>query len=146
MPIKQRATTGLLFAVIILILSFDTFAATETINYSYDGMLRLMGVEYGDGTTVDYGYDALGNRLAKTTTLSGSPANNPPNTPSNPSPSDTAVDIDTDANLNWIGDDPDSDNVLFYDIYFGESSPPPLVKSGNSSTMYNAAGLNSIYT
>ncbi|MDL1964370.1 MAG: hypothetical protein LWW98_08580, partial [Deltaproteobacteria bacterium] len=82
MSIKQKATTGLLFAVIILISSFDAFAATETINYSYDDMLRLTGVESGDGTTVDYVYDALGNRLAKTTTLSGSPANNPPNTPS----------------------------------------------------------------
>jgi YD repeat-containing protein len=50
----------------------------ETINYTYDDMLRLIKAQYGDGTTVDYTYDSLGNRLIKTTTLPGAPTNTPP--------------------------------------------------------------------
>ena len=32
--------------------------------YFYDADNRLEGVEYGDGTTIFYTYDAVGNRLS----------------------------------------------------------------------------------
>ena len=43
-------------------------------------MGRLTRVGYPDGSTVDYVYDALGNRLVKATAISGSPSNQPPST------------------------------------------------------------------
>jgi len=38
----------------------------ETINYTYDTMNRLTGVQYDDGTTIQYTYDKMGNRLSQT--------------------------------------------------------------------------------
>jgi len=50
--------------------------------------------------------------------------NQPPNTPSNPSPSNGATGVSINADLSWTGGDPDGDTVV-YDVYFGTSSPPP---------------------
>ena len=52
--------------------------------------------------------------------------NNPPNTPSTPSPSDGATGQQIDVDLSWSGGDPDSDDTVTYDVYFGSDSPPPL--------------------
>jgi YD repeat-containing protein len=38
----------------------------ETINYIYDELNRLIRVEYGDGTVIEYTYDKVGNRQQKT--------------------------------------------------------------------------------
>jgi len=67
--------------------------------------------------------------------------NNPPNTPSDPEPEDgeTGVYINTD--LGWTGGDPDGDEVT-YDVYFGKSSPPPLIESNQSGTTYNPGLLD----
>jgi len=51
--------------------------------------------------------------------------NNPPNTPSNPIPPDGAENW-TGGSLCWTGGDPDGDDVV-YDVYFGKSSPPPMI-------------------
>lgn len=51
-------TLALLFAVAQL------FAQTK-VRYTYDSLNRLTKVVYFDGTTVEYSYDALGNRLSK---------------------------------------------------------------------------------
>jgi hypothetical protein len=66
--------------------------------------------------------------------------NNAPNTPSNPSPPDGATDIDINTILSWTCSDPDGD-PLTYDVYFGTSSPPPLVSSGQSSNSYDPGTL-----
>ena len=59
---KQRIlyTLAMVFAVV------QTFAQ-GTVKYEYDGMNRLTQVIYGNGVTVSYTYDALGNRLTKKT-------------------------------------------------------------------------------
>ncbi len=62
--------------------------------------------------------------------------NEAPNTPSDPDPEDGATDITVDKILEWTGGDPDDDDVT-YDIYLGDSSPPPKVKSNHSDTNYD---------
>jgi len=61
---------------------------------------------------------------------------NPPNTPSNPSPADDEIDVELDVDLDWDGGDPDGDSVV-YDVYFGQTSPPPIVSTGQSGSSYD---------
>jgi len=68
--------------------------------------------------------------------------NNPPNTPSNPSPLDGATGVDTGASLSWTGDDPDGDPVT-YDVYFGTTNPPTMkVSTNQSGTTYDPDTLD----
>ena len=71
----------------------------------------------------------------------GEQPNNPPNTPSDPNPADNATDVPIDVTLSWTCSDPDGD-TLTYDIYFGTTSNPPLVKSNHTSTTYNPGTLS----
>jgi YD repeat-containing protein len=57
----------LLFAVLLSISTQSAFA----IIYSYDSLNRLTNVDYGNGSVINYTYDAAGNRL----TYSGAVAN-----------------------------------------------------------------------
>jgi hypothetical protein len=68
--------------------------------------------------------------------------NNSPYQLSNPSPTDGATGITINPTLNWTGGDPDSDDTVNYDIYFGTSSNPPLVSSDENSTTYNPGTLS----
>lgn len=71
-----------LLYTLVLFASLQTFAQTNT--YEYDANNRLTKVTYGNGVTVAYSYDALGNRTSKkvavtatqyTITTNVSPAN-----------------------------------------------------------------------
>lgn len=64
------------------------------------------------------------------------PQNNPPYTPSNPSPANTLTGVNINADLSWTGGDPDGDTVT-YDVYFGTTNPPSIVSSGQSGTTYD---------
>ncbi|MDP8286574.1 MAG: hypothetical protein RAP03_07850, partial [Candidatus Electryonea clarkiae] len=61
--------------------------------------------------------------------------NHPPETPSNPNPSDSAVGVTTIPTLSWTSSDPDGDTLTF-DVYFSDSSPPQLVSENQSETFY----------
>jgi hypothetical protein len=67
--------------------------------------------------------------------------NNPPNTPSAPSPADGATDQAKDVDLGWTGGDPDAGDTVTYDVYFGDSSPPPLVGDDQVGTSYDPGTL-----
>jgi hypothetical protein len=54
---------------------------------------------------------------------------NPPNIPSDPHPTDGAIDIGIKTHLSWIGGDPDPGNKVVYDLYFGISSEPELLET-----------------
>jgi hypothetical protein len=68
-------------------------------------------------------------------------ANQPPNQPSNPDPYNGETDVDINHDLSWDCTDPDGD-PLTYDVYFGDSSTPPLVSSNQSSQSYDPGTLN----
>jgi hypothetical protein len=61
--------------------------------------------------------------------------NNPPNKPSNPSPTNGATDVPLDTVLTWVGGDPDNDPVK-YDVFFGPTSSPPLVQENQTEVSY----------
>jgi hypothetical protein len=67
--------------------------------------------------------------------------NNPPKSPSSPSPSNHAIGVSIDADLSWIGGDPDAGDRVTYDVYFGTSSTPPLVSNNQSGTAYDPGTL-----
>jgi hypothetical protein len=52
----------------------------------------------------------------------GFPVNNPPNTPTTPTPSDGATDVDSNTSLTFYGGDPDTGDQVYYHIYFGTNS------------------------
>lgn len=67
-------------------------------------------------------------------------ANQPPNVPSNPNPSNGSTGVSVNANLSWTCSDPDGDS-LTYDVYFGVGSSPPKVASNISVSTYNPETL-----
>jgi len=66
----------------------------------------------------------------------GQASNQSPDTPSNPSPADGAINITIDTTLSWSCSDPDGDD-LTYKIYFGTVDPPPFVEEGLTEALYD---------
>ena len=66
--------------------------------------------------------------------------NSPPLAPSNPSPAHNAFNISLTPNLAWACSDPEGDAIT-YDVYFGATSPPPLVLTDHASTFYTPGVL-----
>ena len=75
--------------------------------------------------------------------------NRPPYVPKNPIPENGETDVPIDEIfISWTGGDPDEDPWSFnvkYDVYFGESSPPPLVVEKQISLRYDP-GIMDMYT
>jgi len=61
------------YLLLLIVASLQAFAQSVN-NYTYDNLNRLTSVTYSNGTTVNYTYDALGNRLTKTVTVISQPA------------------------------------------------------------------------
>jgi hypothetical protein len=72
----------------------------------------------------------------------GNEPNDPPNTPSNPNPADQSTEVDLNADISWTGGDPDPGDTVSYDVYFGTSSSPPKVNSGQEITSYDPGQMN----
>jgi hypothetical protein len=64
--------------------------------------------------------------------------NYPPYTPSNPTPANGTTDVPITINLSWTGGDPDPEDTVTYDVYFGTVNPPTTKVSENqSATTYD---------
>jgi len=63
--------------------------------------------------------------------------NQAPNVPSDPMPEDGTPRVDIDADLGWAGGDPNPEDTVTYDVYFGPTSPPPQVAWDQSGTSYD---------
>jgi len=68
--------------------------------------------------------------------------NDPPYTPYSPFPGDGDPDIEIDTDISWIGGDPDYGDTVTYDVYFGTTSPPPLVESNYFTTVYDQGTMS----
>jgi hypothetical protein len=64
-----------------------------------------------------------------------------PYPPSNPSPATGATDVDVFVNMSWMGGDPDPDDSITFDVYFGSTNPPPKVVNNQSSESFHPDGL-----
>ena len=62
--LRRIILSSMVLLLCCLIRAIPAFA--ETAQYTYDAMNRLTQVTYGDGTTVKYTYDKMGNRLTET--------------------------------------------------------------------------------
>jgi hypothetical protein len=81
------------------------------------------------------------NVLSESFAANSPPVNNPPFSPSNPSPFNHASSVSISTVLSWSGGDPDAEDTVTYDVYFGVSSSPPLVSGGQSASTYNPGTL-----
>ena len=68
--------------------------------------------------------------------------NNPPNTPSNPSPANHATGVSINSGLSWSGGDPNAGDTVTYDVYFGTSATPQLVSNDQSGNTYDPGTLS----
>jgi len=68
------------------------------------------------------------------------PVNQPPTSPSNPTPTDGATGVSLTPTLSWECSDPDGDTLL-YDVYFGPEDTPELISSGQQIDFYETGEL-----
>lgn len=87
----------------------------------------------------DYEYSTPGT-VWSFSTKAQEPTNDPPYEPNNPTPENNATGIALDVTLSWTGGDPNGDSVS-YDVYFGATSPPPLIESDWADTSYELPTL-----
>ena len=69
-------------------------------------------------------------------------SNQPPYPPHNPTPANGTTDVSVNIKLSWTGGDPDSDDIIYYDVYFGTSSTPLKISGGQSGTSFNLGRLS----
>jgi uncharacterized protein (TIGR02145 family) len=67
--------------------------------------------------------------------------NQPPTMPSNPQPTNDAIDQSVNTTVSWSCSDPENDPIT-YDVYFGENDPPALVSGGQSAQVFDPGGLD----
>jgi PKD repeat protein len=72
--------------------------------------------------------------------------NLPPYEPSNPSPTNGTTGVSRTATLSWTGGDPNSGDIVTYDVYFGKTNPPTTKISSNQTTTSKNPGTMSYST
>lgn len=63
--------------------------------------------------------------------------NQPPNTPYNPNPINNSMNVNINTNLCWVCNDPDFDDNVTYDVYFGTIPQFQKIVSNITSSLFN---------
>lgn len=74
--------------------------------------------------------------------------NSPPNQPSNEKPTNGSTNVAVNVTLEWIGGDPDEEDSVSYDVYFGDTTNPPLVSKNETEETYvipESLDYNTVY-
>jgi hypothetical protein len=104
---------------------------TET--YYYNTTYTLSGLY----TYYIWANDTSNNQnFSATQSFTITSTNQPPYQPSNPDPYDGESNVDGDHDLSWTGGDPDPEDTVTYDVYFGDTSPPPQVSWNQTDSTY----------
>jgi len=82
------------------------------------------------------------NYLPSRTIAQVTSGNAPPNQPSSPLPTNNTINVSVTNDVSWTGGDPNTGDVVTYDVYFGTSSTPPRVVNNQSGTLYDPGTLN----
>lgn len=98
-------------------------------------MLIVSNYTYASSAMVQYHFQIICNSTS-------TPTNNPPFQPSNPYPQAGATDVNIANTLTWTGGDPDEEDVVTYDVYFGTIPAPPMVSNNQSPVSYNTGTLS----
>lgn len=111
---------------------FDTpYASRKTADHRY---------EQGEYAVTMVARDSRGLTDTARQSLSVLSSNLPPETPFGPNPTDQAEKIKKRINLSWQCTDPEGDYIV-YAIWFGETNPPPLYKTGHFQTSIDPGEL-----
>lgn len=90
-------------SALLILLPIALQAWADNVSHTYDDLNRLIRSDYGNGTVIDYSYDAAGNRLSKQVHAN---ANQPPVANAGP---DQTVRLSSLVTLNGSGSsDPDN--------------------------------------
>ena len=143
----------------------DTIQFTDT-SFDNDGTIIAWYWDFGDGNLSEqqnptHQYTLPNTYTVKLTVVDDGAANDtierhiivsahpqqPPFTPNNPSPENGALGVSIDSDISWTGGDPDPEDTVTYDVYFGNTNQPPKVASNQSETSYDPGTLayNTIY-
>jgi hypothetical protein len=123
---------------------FDTISPPQMRHFRWEadslavGYLRFERTYYWKIIAVDENYNTISGPIWRFTTSAY--IDLPPDTPSLPDPADGEEDVSTSKNLYWRSTDPFGDPIYF-DIYLGLDSIPPLVRARHPYSAYNPQQL-----
>ena len=151
---ENRPVSNFTYSIDIATVIFNASSSYDRDGAIVDYAWGFGDDEYGYGMVVEHTYadngeylvtlivtdnDDYEGNITKSIVIDG--LNNPPYPPSDPDPDDSETDVDVEANLSWNCSDPDAD-PLTYDVYFGDTSPPPQVAWNQTETTYNPGTLD----
>lgn len=151
---RYNTSLGVPFHYGFLDFAFYNESITIDASDSFTNYTVWNGNEHQDNHGDDYGDITIENmRLTLVVynetsgyvdeTISSEFPNLPPYAPSDPQPANGEVDVSIITDLSWTCSDPDGGtNTLTYDVYFGTSTPPPLVASNITTNSYDPGPLN----
>jgi hypothetical protein len=97
------------------------------------------------GITYHFRAKAIGNSTSygqDNSFTTGTIGNSPPYQPNFPRPADGTDGQSLPVVLIWAGGDPDTNDTVTYNVYFGTSSSPPLISSSQVANIYDPGTLS----
>jgi len=80
--------------------------------------------------------DSYGSESGSSNVTVVTMTNRAPNPPGNPSPINGAAAVPIAPVISWVGSDPDTGDIVTYDIYFGTNPSPPKVVENQSDAWF----------